>query len=369
MSEYQYLEFRALDRPLDTAARRALRALSSRARITDRRFVNSYAWGDFRGEPVDLLARWFDLHVYWANWGTRMLMLALPAALVDRTALDRYATAGVIEAALHGDRLLLTLTAQWEGGDIDEPSEEDDEALADSLEPVRDELLAGDLRSLYLAWLAGLAWGGVDGNAMEPPPPPGLGQLTPAQLALARFLGVGDDLLESAAEGAAPAEAAQASAEALQAFVTALPEVEKTDLLLRAAQGGGAQIGAEIKARFNAGRRPAAAGPPRVTGEALLAAAERRAAAREAAAAAKQAAIRNRALDELAAREAEAWTEAAALIATRQAKEYDRAVALLVDLLAIAARRGGEADARHRVERLVARKPSLQSRLRQAGAL
>lgn len=34
MSEYQYYEFLAIDRPLDKAAQNELRALSSRARIT-----------------------------------------------------------------------------------------------------------------------------------------------------------------------------------------------------------------------------------------------------------------------------------------------------------------------------------------------
>ena len=42
MSEYQYYEFRAIDRPLDAAAQASLRALSSRARITAMSFTNTY---------------------------------------------------------------------------------------------------------------------------------------------------------------------------------------------------------------------------------------------------------------------------------------------------------------------------------------
>jgi len=34
MSEYQYYEFQAIDRPLDQAAQQALRAISSRAPTT-----------------------------------------------------------------------------------------------------------------------------------------------------------------------------------------------------------------------------------------------------------------------------------------------------------------------------------------------
>jgi hypothetical protein len=51
MSEYQYYEFQAIDRPLDRAAQEALRSISSRARITATSFTNHYEWGDFKGDP------------------------------------------------------------------------------------------------------------------------------------------------------------------------------------------------------------------------------------------------------------------------------------------------------------------------------
>lgn len=71
MSEYQYYEFQAVDRPLGNADRQVLRGLSSRARITATSFTNVYEWGDFGGDPDELMARWFDLHLYFANWGSR----------------------------------------------------------------------------------------------------------------------------------------------------------------------------------------------------------------------------------------------------------------------------------------------------------
>ena len=67
MSEYQYYEFQAIDRPLSDADRRALRGLSTRARITATSFTNEYHWGDLKGSPVRLMERWFDLHLYLAN--------------------------------------------------------------------------------------------------------------------------------------------------------------------------------------------------------------------------------------------------------------------------------------------------------------
>src|SRR5471030_1665425 len=88
MSEYQYYEFQAIDRPLSEADRQALRNLSTRARITAASFTNSYEWGDFKGDPAKLMERWFDLHLYLANWGARRLMIQLPNRLLDRSLLD-----------------------------------------------------------------------------------------------------------------------------------------------------------------------------------------------------------------------------------------------------------------------------------------
>src|SRR5215212_2579276 len=75
MSEYQYYEFTAVDRPLTTREQSELRSLSTRADITATSFVNTYEWGDFKGDPLTLMKRYFDAHLYLANWGTRQLML------------------------------------------------------------------------------------------------------------------------------------------------------------------------------------------------------------------------------------------------------------------------------------------------------
>ena len=82
MSEYQYYEFRAIDRPLDERELRTLRSLSTRAEITPTSFVNTYNWGDFKGSPDALMETCFDAFVYVANWGTRRFALRLPGRLL-----------------------------------------------------------------------------------------------------------------------------------------------------------------------------------------------------------------------------------------------------------------------------------------------
>ncbi len=60
MSEYQYYEFQALDRPLTQREMRELRKYSTRATITDTRFVNHYEWGNFKGDASKWMRKYFN---------------------------------------------------------------------------------------------------------------------------------------------------------------------------------------------------------------------------------------------------------------------------------------------------------------------
>ena len=51
--------------------------------ITPASFVNTYEWGDLKADPRQLVERYFDAFLYLSNWGTRRLMLRVPAALLD----------------------------------------------------------------------------------------------------------------------------------------------------------------------------------------------------------------------------------------------------------------------------------------------
>ncbi len=83
MSEYQYYEFVAIDKPLTPKQMAELRARSSRASITPASFVNDYQWGNLKGDPVDWMWRYFDAHVYVANWCTCLLYLRVPKSAFD----------------------------------------------------------------------------------------------------------------------------------------------------------------------------------------------------------------------------------------------------------------------------------------------
>ena len=63
MSEYQYYEFAAIDRPLTRAEMAELRAVSTRAVIRPSGFVNHYEWGDLKADPADWMRRYFDAFI------------------------------------------------------------------------------------------------------------------------------------------------------------------------------------------------------------------------------------------------------------------------------------------------------------------
>ncbi len=196
MSEYQYYEFTALDRPLTEREMAELRALSTRARITSTSFVNEYHWGDFKGDPRVLMERYFDAFLYFANWGTHRLMLRVPRAALDAKTASRY-TGGdrTATARAKGEHVVLEWSSDDEEGDWNEETE----PRLSTLTGVRDELIRGDRRGLYLGWLLAAQCGDLDDDAREPPVPPNLDRLSASLRAFADFLRIDPALIEVAA--------------------------------------------------------------------------------------------------------------------------------------------------------------------------
>jgi hypothetical protein len=118
MSEYQYYEFQAIDRPLTDKERRELRAYSTRARITPTSFVNDYEWGDFKGNADDWMEKYFDAFLYVANWGTHVFKVRLPVRLLDvKTARMHCAGECTTVREKNGHVILTFMSEDEEGGD------------------------------------------------------------------------------------------------------------------------------------------------------------------------------------------------------------------------------------------------------------
>ena len=362
MSEYQYYEFAALDHVLDRRQQSELRAISTRALITPTSFVNTYEWGDLKADPRRLVERYFDAFLYVSNWGTRRLMLRLPAAALGAHSVGRYCIGDSATAWSSGEHLIIDLVTEDEDGAFEEDwSYGGGEGRVSSIVPARADLASSDRRLLYLAWLLCVQAGEVPGDEAEPPVPTALGRLKGSLQGLAEFLRIDPDLLAVAASADTDPDYPLG---ALAEWLAMIPEAEKDTVLLRVAQGDGQRMQAELVARLrqavpavdqqSSGRR---------TVDELLALAaarrderqrrarqqrERQAAERERAVAAARA----KRLAELAARQQQAWREVDELIQARKPADYDVAVALLQDLDEICRREHQTATYQQRVLQL-----------------
>lgn len=353
MSEYQYYEFQAIDCPLNEADREALRALSTRAQITATSFTNHYEWGDFKGDPNKLMQRWFDLHLYLTNWGTRRLMMRAPKRLLDRSKLDPFLReVDWVEVWASRENLIVDI---WR--DEVEPDYEDwvdGSGRLALLAPLRADVLSGDLRLFYLLWLTAVEEDFLPDNAPEPLP--GIGPLSGALEAFVDFFDMDADLVAAAAERGA-GDAAP-STEAARATLAAIPEREKTELLLRLVEGD-PHVAPELKGTIR-DRLAAAPCACRTVGE-LRKRAEEIAEARERAEAERRKAERRRQaieaekarrarLEYVRRRRTSVWREIEDEIERRNASSYDRAASLLADLNEIAANEGMLADYARRLD-------------------
>jgi hypothetical protein len=370
MSEYQYYEFRAIDRPLTEEEQQAVARLSSRVDPHPWRAVFTYSWSDFPGQPGEVLARYYDAMLYMANWGSRRLMFRFPRALVNLDQMEQYRVETVDYAS---DALAVYTVGEYVVLDIQAEEEEGGgwiagEGWLDALLGLRDAILQGDYRLLYLAWLRGLtAEYEVDEEALEPPPPPGLGKLTPALRDFIELFAVDDDLVQVAAEASGKVETV--SEDDLRRAIAALAPGEKDAFLLRLAQGE-PLLSLALKQRLKVSHGlPRGAAASRRTGGELLAAATALQERKRREQASKAEARRIAELEALARREKEVWQEVDALIQESKSKSYDRAVPLLLKLKDLAAYQRREMAFQDRLDRLwklYRRRHGLLRRLRQA---
>jgi hypothetical protein len=381
MSEYQYYEFRAVDRSLTEREIAELRSLSTRATITSTSFQNEYNYGDFRGDPLVLMQKYFDAFVYVTNWGTRQFMLRLPTTLLAPEAANCYAIQPGIEVRRSGDQVILEFALEEE-----EPEWAEGEGWLDSLLPLRDEIAHGDLRGLYIGWLSAIGIGDIEDEAREkdvrePPVPPGLNELSVPLRKLVDFLQVDPDLLSVAARPSESVEERPESIREREEWLQRLSDGDKNRVLLKVMQGEGMEARAKLLQRFRHDTvQPWALTERdgRTMGELLAAADEyrekRRQREKDQGARERdrhhreEAAARQKYLQDLASREEAIWSRIESLLEVRRGPEYDQAARYMVDLREVAQREGTMQDFAGRVNSLRARHASKAAFIRRLDA-
>src|SRR6266436_3760812 len=247
MSEYQRYEFMASDRPLTRAQLDAVNALSSHIEASSTHALIEYHWGDFKHDPIDVLHKFFDGFLYWANWGSPELAFRFPHGILPTDLIDGYDLDDFVTFTRYADYDILDIHF----GEMEAPGEWINYELG-SLIAMRDELMEGDLRALYIVWLAAQIM--IEGYDEEedydeeeiededeeedweisvPPVPPGFGTLTAAQQALAELLRVPQELLVAAARHSNAA--VSSTGDDVTAWVKLLPPDRQNDYLVRLA--------------------------------------------------------------------------------------------------------------------------------------
>ncbi len=393
MGEYQYYEFQALDKPLSPQAQAEMRSLSSRVHLTATSASFVYHYGSFRGNAESVLASHFDAMLYIANWGTRQLMFRFPAAAIPAEVMKTYQCADSLEWSRRGEYVLLNIALNPE-----EPDSGwiDGEGMLTPIVQVRQDILHGDYRALYIAWLAiaanaasdfeydearDVAFNDEDDEAdyedddeedlIEPPIPPNLHSLTPGVTALMEFFELDPDVVASAAEASPEV---QKPDEDLILHLDRLTSQEKDDFLKRLLQG-------EQHLHIALSRRlREASGIGTTTPETLgrrsihqiAANAETLRQQRLDRERQQEAARRRKHLETVAGQETRLWAQIPALIEQKQASAYDSAVAILKDLQELAMLQERLSEFQAKVAILRAQYPTLRgfhSRLKEAGIL
>lgn len=276
----------------------------------------------------------------------------------------------------NGKSILTFVAEDEDGGDWVEG-----QGHLSSLISVRAELGRGDLRTLHLGWLLRAQHRDLKDDAREPPPP-GLAELSTSLKSFAEFLRIDPDLIRVAAGASPPLGHAEPKPAKIRSWLAQVPAGEKDDFLALFIAGDPALANGLVqRIRRERGEDRAGKPPPnrRTVAELLRAAGaaaeqqrrveEGKAVKEKARREHETAAARAKHLDMLAATESDLWKRVEDLVATKQPKRYDEAVALLIDLRDLAALKNA-AGFHHRLEVLRAghaRKPTLIEPLHKAG--
>ncbi|NVM20148.1 MAG: hypothetical protein HWN68_00020 [Desulfobacterales bacterium] len=378
MSEYQYYEFQAIDKPLNEKGIQALRKLSSRAQITPTSFVNTYNWADFRGNPLSLMEKYFDTFLYVANWGTHRFMLRIPRKLINVDLTKEYCIGESAAVYEKGEYLILEFTSE-----TDDYEWEEGEGWLSSLISLRSDIIGGDYRCLYLGWLYCAQAGDFEDDEPEPPVPPNLDNLNAPLKSFVDFMRIDTDFIAVAAENSA-SENKETDRKELKCWINNFPESEKDEILFRLVKGRDPHLGTELMQRFQnivSVENNYASGKKPRTVEELITQAEASAAAREHRIAEQKAKERARKerekviicekhLNDLAKSEDMVWEKVHELIKTTLPSNYDEAVTLLVDLRDLSKKISKDKIFKERLRSIRekhSRKPSFVRRLKNVG--
>jgi hypothetical protein len=295
-------------------------------------------------------------------------LFRFPKSVLDPQAIQPYCREDILTLELEGKYYTLAFSL-----DDEEPDYEwlEGEGMLGKLIPIREQIMQGDYRALYLSWLKAVSIEDPeeDNPETEPPIPAGLGKLNSSHQAFIEFFELDEHLVKAAAIASPPLQPAS-----IAPLENALPQLsrEECESFLRQVLNNEPQVRMELQKRLEqlAGIKPTSSGQGQRQAGNLFKKAKRleQEALRQQKAEAEQKRIQE--LIALAGREEATWHWIDSLIGQRQAKPYNEATKLLVDLrdLAIYQNRLQQFQERFlAIKEKVRSRPALMERFRRAG--
>jgi len=305
-----------------------------------------------------------------ANWGSYQLAFRFPKTAVNIKELKDYTVEldeSSIEVFTKESVVILNIAIHDEDacGWI-----EDENIWLSSLISLRQAILQGDYRALYLAWLRAVsAFSDEQDDVQEPPVPTGLKTLNSSLQALINWLGINPDLIAVAAQLSSLETAPPPS---FENWIKALSEQEKTQLLLEIVTGDSsmsAQLQARLRQKFASPHKETSNSKTRRRFSVLKNLAAEYSIERQAQEKAVAIEKRRQYLESLKSRQTQLWATIQDLIARKQAQPYDEAVSYLVDLRDLAKLEGTSASFQSRMRQMkidYSNRPGLLKRMREA---
>lgn len=366
MSEYQYYEFRSIDRPLTKEEQKEIGSWSSRTHPTPTGAIFSYSYRDFPKNEKRVVEKYFDAMFYFANWGTKRLIFKFPKELINIDLIEKYCSQEEISISESGTNILLDFYFSDEEGN----GWIEGEGWLESLIGLRNDILRGDYRSLYLVWLHACSlrrdWEDFDNDEPEPQIPENLDTLNGGLKSLVELLDIDKEILSVAAK-----ESVRTGVEReldVKGLIQHLSDREKEDFLVRLAQGEPL-----LSVRLLKRLQELSKSPEKVltkvrkrTIGAIFREAEHIKQKRKETERRKREADRLKKLTKFEAKESQLWEDVYRHISEKNPKAYDVAVAILRDLIMLAKHKDKQEEYEQTVRHILheyRRLPSLKSKI------
>jgi len=258
VSEYQYVVFQAVDRPLNDKQLEFAQRQSTRADVSRWSLSVEYHYSSFRGDVDGLLRRGYDVFLQHTNYGDREIRMRLPRGMpIAKRVWSQYVDGEQLDwkKDSKGSGGILSLHPFHETGELEEVWET--QKYLDAAIWIRELLMVGDLRALYLLWSCAADDDYNDPAEMiEPPVPHGIADMATHGGELLSFFGLDPLLLFAAGQDVEVAPTDESKEQALARWVRDLENKRAKDSLLQLLSGDTVSVKANLLAEARDSQTP-----------------------------------------------------------------------------------------------------------------